>query len=99
MDGTMDSRISPAALLPVKPHLQKPHHYTDLHQEESWPLHHQLPAAHPVLRGSGLGLLHDLRQLWREAQLQGHCAARHHCDAAYSERYTAFFIKQDSTHR
>jgi len=72
---------------------------TDQDEEAFCPLHRQLLSAYPVLLLSGLGLLPDLRLRGREAQLQGHCAARCHCDAAYSQRDSAFLFRQDTAYR
>ena len=61
------------------------HPVTDHHEEAVSPLHCQLLAARPLLLVSRLGLLHDLRQGGREAELQSHRAARCHCVTAHPE--------------
>lgn len=58
---------------------------TDHNAEVVRSLHRQLPDAPPLLLESGLGLLPDFRHRRREAQLQDHCAARRHGDAASSQ--------------
>lgn len=64
---------------------QKLHLSSDHHEEAAYPLHCQLSAARPVLLVSGLVVFPDLRQRRREAQLQGHRAARCHRAAADPE--------------